>query len=47
MCFFQNVTLLFFPHRVNGHDVAAGLIVKTVGPQIVQVSDAKGRWVLL
>ncbi|KAK5912274.1 hypothetical protein CesoFtcFv8_002166 [Champsocephalus esox] len=28
---------------VNGHDVAAGLIVKTVGPQIVQVSDAKGR----
>ncbi|XP_037622637.1 serine/threonine-protein phosphatase 6 regulatory ankyrin repeat subunit C-like [Sebastes umbrosus] len=28
---------------VNGHDVAAGLLVKTVGPQIVNVSDAKGR----
>uniref|UniRef100_A0A8D0CQ79 Ankyrin repeat domain 52 n=1 Tax=Sander lucioperca TaxID=283035 RepID=A0A8D0CQ79_SANLU len=28
---------------VNGHDVAAGLLVKAVGPQIVNVSDAKGR----
>lgn len=33
------------PRRVNGHDVAAGLLVKTVGPQTVSVSDAKGRWV--
>uniref|UniRef100_A0A671YIF6 Ankyrin repeat domain 52 n=1 Tax=Sparus aurata TaxID=8175 RepID=A0A671YIF6_SPAAU len=28
---------------VNGHDVAAELLVKTVGPQVVNVSDAKGR----
>ncbi|GLD64307.1 serine/threonine-protein phosphatase 6 regulatory ankyrin repeat subunit C-like protein, partial [Lates japonicus] len=28
---------------VNGHDVAAELLVKTVGPQIVSISDAKGR----
>lgn len=31
--------------RVKGHDVAAGLLVKAVGPQIVNASDAKGRWV--
>ena len=42
-----NLTTVFFLHRVNGHDVAAALLVKTVGPQIVNVSDAKGRWVLL
>uniref|UniRef100_A0A8D3CPD4 Ankyrin repeat domain 44 n=1 Tax=Scophthalmus maximus TaxID=52904 RepID=A0A8D3CPD4_SCOMX len=28
---------------VNGHGVAAELLVKTVGPQTVNVSDAKGR----
>uniref|UniRef100_A0AAQ5YC43 Ankyrin repeat domain 52 n=1 Tax=Amphiprion ocellaris TaxID=80972 RepID=A0AAQ5YC43_AMPOC len=28
---------------VNGHDVAAGLLVKTVGSQSVNISDAKGR----
>ncbi|XP_073324673.1 serine/threonine-protein phosphatase 6 regulatory ankyrin repeat subunit C [Pagrus major] len=28
---------------VNGHDVAAELLLKTVGPQVVNVSDAKGR----
>ncbi|XP_047439714.1 serine/threonine-protein phosphatase 6 regulatory ankyrin repeat subunit C-like [Mugil cephalus] len=28
---------------VNGHDVAAGLLVKAVGSQIGSVSDAKGR----
>lgn len=28
---------------VNRHDVAAKLLVKTVGPQIVTVSDTKGR----
>lgn len=33
--------------RVKGHDVAAGLLVKTVGPPIVNASDAKGRWVSL
>uniref|UniRef100_A0A8C2ZX97 Ankyrin repeat domain 52 n=1 Tax=Cyclopterus lumpus TaxID=8103 RepID=A0A8C2ZX97_CYCLU len=31
---------------VNGHDVAAGLLVKTVGPKLVHVSDAKGRTAL-
>lgn len=44
---FQNLTTVFFLHRVNGHDVAAGLVVKTAGPQIANISDAKGRWVLL
>ncbi len=39
----QNLTTVFFLRRVNGHDVAAALLVKTVGPQIVNVSDAKGR----
>lgn len=34
-------------YRVNGHDVAAGLLVKTAGPKLVNISDAKGRWVLL
>uniref|UniRef100_A0A673ASZ8 Ankyrin repeat domain 52 n=1 Tax=Sphaeramia orbicularis TaxID=375764 RepID=A0A673ASZ8_9TELE len=28
---------------VNGHEVAAELLLKTVGPQIVNVCDAKGR----
>ncbi|XP_042262853.1 serine/threonine-protein phosphatase 6 regulatory ankyrin repeat subunit C isoform X1 [Thunnus maccoyii] len=28
---------------INGQEVAAGLLVKTVGPQIVKISDAKGR----
>lgn len=36
---------VFFVRRVNGHGVCAELLVKTVGPQIVKISDAKGRWV--
>ncbi|KAM9859110.1 serine/threonine-protein phosphatase 6 regulatory ankyrin repeat subunit C [Aulostomus maculatus] len=28
---------------INGHDAAAGLLVKTIGPHIVQIRDAKGR----
>ncbi|XP_077458129.1 serine/threonine-protein phosphatase 6 regulatory ankyrin repeat subunit C-like [Stigmatopora argus] len=28
---------------IKGHDVAAGLLVKTIGAQIVKVTDAKGR----
>lgn len=36
-----------FVHSVKGHDVAANLLLKTAGPQIVNVSDAKGRWVKL
>lgn len=35
--------IVFLLLRVNGHDVAAELLVKTVGPQVVNVSDAKGR----
>ncbi|KAG7238245.1 hypothetical protein INR49_031091 [Caranx melampygus] len=31
---------------VNGHEVAAERLVKTVGPQIVKLSDAKGRTAL-
>lgn len=38
---------VFFMRRINGYDVSAGLLVKTVGPQIADVSDAKGRWVSL
>lgn len=30
---------------MNGHDVSAGLLLKAVGPDIVNVCDAKGRWV--
>lgn len=43
----NNVTSVFFVHSVKGHDVAANLLLKTAGPQIVNVSDAKGRWVKL
>ncbi|KAM7422340.1 hypothetical protein PAMA_010414 [Pampus argenteus] len=28
---------------INGHDVAAGLLLKTVGTQIAKISDTKGR----
>ncbi|KAM8917822.1 serine/threonine-protein phosphatase 6 regulatory ankyrin repeat subunit C isoform 2-T2 [Spinachia spinachia] len=31
---------------VNGHDIAAGLLVKTGGPKLVNISDAKGRTAL-
>lgn len=30
---------------MNGHDVSAGLLLKAVGPDIVNVCDARGRWV--
>lgn len=36
---------VFSVHSVKGHVVAANLLLKTAGPQIVNVSDAKGRWV--
>ena len=43
LCLMWTFKIVFLLLRVNGHDVAAELLVKTVGPQVVNVSDAKGR----
>ena len=36
---------VWFLSRINGHDGAAELLVETVGPQMVNIRDAKGRCV--
>lgn len=36
---------VLFLSRINGHDGAAELLVETVGPQMVNIRDAKGRCV--